>query len=218
LSTSRHNSWPNASGYAHWLMAATSSGTSAWPPSTPSSPGIAAHRQVGYTIDAIFVELSIQESVRRSDAMHRRGHDEYRRGRGYGGRYIPAEAIWALALPAVPAPGGTPQAQGASSGPAGGILGGPVPDDVTGMIRSYLAGALTLDAICQRYRSRRWPAVPTACPAGLETAAPAIDDPEPYIPGSFDDVVRAYDLGWITDPDYEAFAAAAAASPGRHPR
>jgi hypothetical protein len=31
-------------------------------------------------------------------------------------------------------------------------------------------------------------------------------------------VVRSYDLGWITDPDYEAFAAAAAASPGKHPR
>ena len=53
-------------------------------------------------------------------------------------------------------------------------------------------------------------------PAGLETAAPAIDDPEPYVPGSFDDVVRAYDLGWITDPDYEAFAAAAQQAPGKH--
>ena len=84
------------------------------------------------------------------------------------------------------------------------------------MIRSYLAGELTLDAICRKFRSRRWPAVPTACPAGLEEAAAAIDDPEPYVPGSFDDVVRAYDLGWITDPDYEAFAAAAAASPGKH--
>ena len=178
---------------------------------------IAAHRQAGYTIDAIFVELSIEESVRRSDAMHRRGHDDYRRGRGYGGRYIPAEAIRALALPAVPAPGGTPQAEGVSSGPARGMPGDPGPaDEVTGMIRSYLAGALTLDAICQRFRSRRWPAVPTACPAGLETAAPAIDDPEPYVPGSFDDVVRAYDLGWITDPDYEAFAVAAAGSPGKH--
>ena len=89
-------------------------------------------------------------------------------------------------------------------------------DEVTGMIRSYLVGALTLDGICQKFRSRCWPAVPATCPAGLETAAPAIDDPEPYVPGSFDDVVRAYDLGWITDPDYEAFAGAAAASPGKH--
>ena len=180
---------------------------------------LAAHRRAGYTIHGIFVELGIEESVHRSDAMHRRGHDEYRRGRGYGGRYIPAEAIRALALPAVPAPGGTPQAEGVSSGPAAGIPSDPVPDDeVMGMIRSYLAGALTLDAICQKFQSRHWPAVPAACPAGLEEAAPAIDDPEPYVPGSFDDVVRSYDLGWITDPDYEAFAAAATASPGKHPR
>ena len=178
---------------------------------------IAAHRQARYTIDAIFVELSIEESVRRSDAIHRRGHDDYRRGHGYGGRYIPAEAIRALALPTVPAPGGTSKAEGVSSGPAGGIPSDRVPEDeVTGMIGSYVAGALTLDAICLKLRSRRWPAVPTVCPAGLEEAAPAIDDPEPYVPGSFDDVVRAYDLGWITDPDYEAFAMAAAGSPGKH--
>ena len=65
---------------------------------------IAAHRRAGYTIHGIFVELSIEESVRRSEAMHRRGHDEYRRGHGHGGRYIPAGAIRALALPAVPRP------------------------------------------------------------------------------------------------------------------
>jgi hypothetical protein len=176
---------------------------------------LAAHRRAGYAIHGIFVEVSIEESVHRSDGMHRRGHDEYRQGRGYGGRYIPAEAIRALALPAVSAPCGTRQAEGVFSGPAGGMPRDPVPDDeVMGMIRSYLSGALTLDVICRRFRSRRWPAVPAACPAGLEAAAPAVDDPEPYVPGSFDDVVRAYDLGWITDPEYEAFAAAAAASPG----
>ena len=115
---------------------------------------LAAHRRAGYTIHGIFVELSIEESVRRSAAMHRRGHDEYRRGRGYGGRYIPAEAIRALALPAVPAPGGTPQAEGVSSGPAAGMPSDPVPDDeVMGMIGSYLAGVLTLGAICQNFRS-----------------------------------------------------------------
>ena len=168
---------------------------------------IAAHRRAGYTIDAIFVELSIEESVRRSDAMHRRGHDEYRRGRGFGGRFVPAGAIRALALPAASSPGDAQNAQ--DSVPAGVGPGEQTPaDEVTAMIRSYLSGALTLDALCQKFRSRRWPAVPLACPPGLEKAAPAIDDPEPYIPGSLDDVVRAYDLGWITDPDYEALAVA----------
>jgi hypothetical protein len=41
----------------------------------------------------------------------------------------------------------------------------------------------------------------------LEAAAPAIDDPEPHVPGSFDDVVLAYDLGQLTDTDYVIVAA-----------
>jgi hypothetical protein len=171
---------------------------------------IAAHRQASYTIHAIFTELSIEESVRRSEAMHRRGHEEYRRGRGHGGRYVPAGAIRALALPAASSPGGTRDADAVPSLQAG---GGPKErrsaGEVTAMIGSYRSGTLTLDALCRKFRSRRWPAVPPACPAGLDKAAPAIDDPEPYIPGSFDDVVRAYDLGWIADPEYEALAAAA---------
>jgi hypothetical protein len=53
------------------------------------------------------------------------------------------------------------------------------------------------------------------CAPGLEAAAPAIDDPEPYVPGSFDDVVLAYDLGEITDVGYQALAiAAAGVAPG----
>ena len=106
---------------------------------------IAAHRRAGYTIHAIFTELSIEESVRRSAAMHRRGHDEYRQGRGYGGRFIPAEAIRALAddpascpvqdiVPCLP--------EAADSGRD--LV---VPGEVTTMIRAYLAGEMTLDAL-----------------------------------------------------------------------
>jgi hypothetical protein len=83
-------------------------------------------------------------------------------------------------------------------------------DEVTSLIGSYLTGALSLEALAQRFRARRWLAVPRACPPGLEQAAPAIDDPEPYIPGSFDDVIRAYDLGWLTDTDYPVLATATA--------
>ena len=171
---------------------------------------IAAHRRAGYTIHAIFTELSIEESVRRSEAMHRRGHDEYRQGRGYGGRFIPAEAIRALAddpgrRPVRDIVPGLPDVPDSARD-----LG--VPGEVTTMIRAYLAGEMTLDVLAGRFRSRRWPAVPPVTPPGMEDAAAAIDDPEPYVPASFDDVVRAYDLGWITDPDYEALAAAAATS------
>jgi hypothetical protein len=51
---------------------------------------------------------------------------------------------------------------------------------------------------------------PPACPPGLELAGPAIDDPEPYVPGSFDDVVLAYDLGQLSDEEYEFLAGSAA--------
>ncbi|MGH3277341.1 MAG: zeta toxin family protein [Streptosporangiaceae bacterium] len=169
---------------------------------------IAAHRRAGYTIRGMFVELSIQESVRRSAAMHRRGHDDYRQGRGYGGRFIPAGAIRALAddtgsRPVRDGVPGAPDAPYSARDPG-------VPGDVTTMIRAYLAGEMTLKALAGRFRSRHWRAVPPVTPPGMEEAAAAIDDPEPYVPGSFDDVVRAYDLRWITDPDYEALAAAAA--------
>jgi hypothetical protein len=170
---------------------------------------IAAHRRADYTIHAIFAELSIGESVRRSAFMHRHGHDEYRQGRGHGGRFIPPEAIRALAGH----PAGCPVQDIVPCLPEAADSGRDlvVPGEVATMIWAYLAGEMTMEALCGRFRSRRWPAVPPVTPPGMEEAAAAIDDPEPYVPGSFDDVVRAYDRGWITDPDYEALAMAAAA-------
>jgi hypothetical protein len=79
------------------------------------------------------------------------------------------------------------------------------------MIGAYQSGQLTLDDLAHELRARRWPPVPSATPPGLEDAEPAIDDPEPYVPGSFDDVVLAYDLGHLTDRDYRALATAAVA-------
>jgi Zeta toxin len=173
---------------------------------------IAAHRRAGYTIAGVFAEISIEESVRRTEAEHRRGQDQYRRGHGYGGRFIPPEAIRALAdttpEPARAATGTSPIAVSGTHGetpptadPAG---------EVNDLIGSYVTGTLSLEALSQRFQTRPWPAVPRVCPPGLEQAAPAIDDPEPYVPGSFDDVVRAYDLGWLTDTDYQVLATAAA--------
>jgi len=34
-------------------------------------------------------------------------------------------------------------------------------------------------------------------------AAAELEDPEPYIPGSYDDVVAAYDRGRLTDVQYQ---------------
>lgn len=52
----------------------------------------------GYAqVDAVFVDISIEVSVRRADSRHRAGHDAYRAGTGYGGRFVGAEMIRALA-------------------------------------------------------------------------------------------------------------------------
>jgi hypothetical protein len=167
----------------------------------------------GYRVRGVFADISVEESVRRSEAEYRRKHEEYRNGKGYGGRYIRPEAIRALA------DGG-----GGVSGPAPTGVSGPAPaprndrsgaaasDDVTGPILGYVAGNLTLEDVVTWFRARHWPEVPGACPPGLERAAPAIDDPEPYVPGSFDDVVRAYDLGQLNDLDYDFLGGAVVAS------
>jgi len=51
-------------------------------------------RSDGYSqIDAIFVGISVEVSLRRTAERHREGHDQYRMGNGLGGRYIPPKLI-----------------------------------------------------------------------------------------------------------------------------
>jgi hypothetical protein len=164
-------------------------------------------RLAGYRVQALFADITIEESVRRTDNAHRRGHDAYLAGRGFGGRYIPPEAIRALAVPSeqrsrITAPARSPVATPGS--------------EVTILIDAYHAGNISLDDLARRFRTRTWPPVPPACPPGMREAAPAVDDPEPYIPGSFDDVVLAYDLGKLSDRDYQHLATAAASASPDH--
>lgn len=176
---------------------------------------IGAHRHAGYSIVGVFAEMSIEQSVRQTAAEHRRGQEQYHQGHGYGGRFIPPEAIRALAdTKPHPAPPLTRTAEAGPSGKDSTRQADPAAE-VTELISSYLTGALSLDVLSHQFRARQWPAMPRTCPLGLEQAAPAIDDPEPYVPGSFDDVVRAYDLGWLSDADFEVLATSAAhADPG----
>lgn len=86
-------------------------------------------------------------------------------------------------------------------------------NEVAEMIDALRSGEMTLDEVAQRFRERSWPRKPRQEPRSyLEMAAAAQQDPEPYIPGSFDDVVAAYDLGKITDTEYEALSQAVAES------
>jgi predicted ABC-type ATPase len=53
-------------------------------------------RTAGYEqIDGIFIDIPIDVSVRRADARHHEGEDDYRSGKGLGGRYVPSEIITA---------------------------------------------------------------------------------------------------------------------------
>lgn len=55
-------------------------------------------RAGGYAqVDAVFVDISLEASVRRADARYRDGHDAYRTGTGYGGRFVGEDVIRAQA-------------------------------------------------------------------------------------------------------------------------
>lgn len=55
-------------------------------------------RSDGYAqVDAVFVDIAIDASVRRAEARYRHGHDLYRAGVGYGGRFVGDEIIRAQA-------------------------------------------------------------------------------------------------------------------------
>ncbi|MEP7026431.1 MAG: zeta toxin family protein, partial [Actinomycetota bacterium] len=170
-----------------------------------------ALRFAGYTVTAVFTEIAAEEAVRWSEDTYQRGEEEYRAGRGYGGRHIPAAAIRALADPAVAAARNriawASGARATASPPRGMFTGAGLPASaVTTMIASYRAGRLTLDDLRLEFRARRWATVPAVCPPGLEPASAAIDDPEPYVPGSFDDVTLAYDLGQLSGTEYALLA------------
>jgi predicted kinase len=56
-------------------------------------------RASGYSVDAVFVDIPVETSVRRADVRHRTGYNDYLAGVGLGGRYVPAELIEAQADP-----------------------------------------------------------------------------------------------------------------------
>jgi hypothetical protein len=85
--------------------------------------------------------------------------------------------------------------------------------EIPGLIAALRDGSMTLEQVAERFRERSWPRRTSPPPATyLELAAAAQQDPEPYRPGSFDDVVAAYDRGQLSDDEYEVLSEAAAES------
>lgn len=84
-------------------------------------------------------------------------------------------------------------------------------NEVTQLLDALHDGSMTLDEVAERFRHRSWPHRISPEPASyLEMAAAELEDPDPYIPGSYDDVVAAYDRGRLTDAQYEALVDAIA--------
>jgi hypothetical protein len=162
--------------------------------------------KAAYSVDVVIAELPAAEAVRRSDAEHRRAQEAYQQGRGNGGRKADPAAIHAAARAAQEVAGSDWPAilshlrrRRRPSFPA---------SDVTILIGSYRAGRLTLPGLTRQLAIRAWPQALPVTPPGLELAAAAIDDLEPWTPGSFDEVILAADRGILTEADYAAIAAA----------
>lgn len=51
-------------------------------------------RSAGYmSVQGIFVDIPVETAVARADARHREGQDDHRAGKGFGGRFVPAEVL-----------------------------------------------------------------------------------------------------------------------------
>jgi hypothetical protein len=85
--------------------------------------------------------------------------------------------------------------------------------EVTELIAALRNGSLSLEEVAQRFRERTWPRTRKPVPASYtEMAAAAQDDPEPYVPGSFDELAAAYRRGELTRLQYRTLAEAVAES------
>lgn len=85
--------------------------------------------------------------------------------------------------------------------------------EVTDLLTALSDGTMSLEEVAQRFRERPWPRKQAPPPATyLELAARAQEDPDPDVPGSFDEVTAALYRGEITNDAYEVLAQAMAES------
>ena len=85
-------------------------------------------------------------------------------------------------------------------------------NEVGDLLRALREGQMTLDEVAQRFRQRNWPSRGSRAATYAELAKAELEDPEPYVPGSFDDVTLAYHQGVLTEHQYDVLAAAMAQS------
>lgn len=85
--------------------------------------------------------------------------------------------------------------------------------EVSDLIKALRDGTMTLEEVARQFRGRQWPRRRQSPPASyLEMAASAQEDPEPYVPGSFDDVSAAFHRGELSRAEYRVLSEAVAES------
>jgi hypothetical protein len=85
--------------------------------------------------------------------------------------------------------------------------------EVSDLIRSLRDGTMTLEQVAQRFKEREWPRRRRpAATSYLDMATRAQEDPEPYLPGSFDDVAAAFHRGDLSRDEYRVLSEAVAES------
>ena len=83
--------------------------------------------------------------------------------------------------------------------------------EITELIAALRSGAMTLDDVAQRFRQRTWRRTRGPLPRSYDELAEAnLQDPEPFVPGSVDEITAAYDRGELTAEQYDVLTHAVA--------
>jgi hypothetical protein len=86
-------------------------------------------------------------------------------------------------------------------------------NEVTDLLSDLRNGTIDVDEVARRFRERSWPRRDNPRRTTyLELAKQAQEDPEPYIPGSYDDVAAAFHRGDLSIDQYDLLAHAIAES------
>jgi hypothetical protein len=86
-------------------------------------------------------------------------------------------------------------------------------NEVTDLLVALRSGTMSIEDVASRFRERSWPRRNQSDPAGyLELAKQAQQDPEPYVPESYDDVAAAFHRGDLSIDQFDLLSQAIADS------